>query len=448
MMNTYQDCVEYLYSLISYETKPNWSYDNKSMNLYRFKEFLSRFGNPQKKLKIIHVAGSDGKGSTCAVISAVLQHMGYRVGLYTSPHLHSVRERIQINREWITKDAFVQWTNHLRSVLDTHAPGQSGFTTFFELITAMGFLYFQDEEVDFAVIETGLGGRLDATNVADPTLCIITHISMEHADKLGDTIEKIADEKLGIIRIDSPVVIGHQDKELLSHFYLRLEDHSASTVLVDEHYELISSSIVDNQRQIYCTYDDSSIQLTSPLLGSYQIQNVMTAHAALNMLSAKGLIQKFNHVVFNNGLQQTIWDGRFEVIHQGKVNIILDIAHTVKGAASLKSSLEGVFPGSKRIYVLGFLHDKNVQGIVETLYNENDHIIFTEPPTPRALPIDEVKKEIQSFQHSPSIQIEKDALKAFELAMQTADVGDVVVVAGSLYLVSAVRDKLVPQPED
>lgn len=448
MMKTYQDCVDYLYSLISYETKPNWSYDNKSMNLERFKEFLSRLNNPQKNLNIIHVAGSDGKGSTCAMISAVLQHMGYKVGLYTSPHLHSVRERIQINREWITKDAFVHWTNHLRSAMDEHAPGQSGFTTFFELITAMGYLYFQDENVDFAVIETGLGGRLDATNVADPKLCIITHISMEHADKLGDTLEQIAEEKLGIVRKDSPVVIGHQDRELQSHFHTRLSDHQAKTVLVDERYEFVSSSIAENQRHIDCKYDDATIHFISPLLGSYQIQNVMTAHSALTMLSGQGLIHIFNQDAFNVGLQKAKWDGRFEVIPYGKTNVVLDIAHTVKGAVSLKNSLEDVFPTSNRIYVLGFLKDKNVRGMVEALCNDDNQIIFTEPPTPRALPLDKVKENIQSFQHLTFIQMEKDALKAFDLAMQTADEGDVVVVAGSLYLVSAVRDKLIQQPED
>lgn len=418
------------------------------MNLVRFKDFLSQLGNPQQGLQIIHVAGSDGKGSTCAMLTAVLQQLGYKVGLYTSPHLHSVRERIQINREWINKDAFVHWTNHLRNTMDEFSPGQSGFTTFFELITAMGFLYFQQEKVDFAVIETGLGGRLDATNVAEPKLCVITHISMEHADKLGETIEKIADEKLGILRKQSPVVIGHQDSSLLPHFHARLTDHPSKTVFVDEQYEVLSNWIENNKRYIQCQYDKEKVKLISPLLGHYQTQNVITAHAAMCVLADQNQIQHYSDDAFNQGLQHTKWDGRFEVIPYGNTKVVLDIAHTVKGVASLKRSLEEVFPHAKRHYVMGFLRDKNVSGMIDALCDENDRFIFTAPPTPRALPLGELQKRISGMNLLSPVQFEEDALTAFDLALQHSNKDDVVIVAGSLYLVSAVREKLIQKLDD
>lgn len=441
-MNTYQECVDYLYSLISYETKPNWSYDNKSFNLDRFQSFLTRLGNPQNHLKIIHVAGSDGKGSTCAMITSVLQHKGYQVGLFTSPHLHSVRERIQINRKWITKEAFVHWTNVLRHELESFSPGQSGFTTFFELITAMGFLYFQQEKVDFAVIETGLGGRLDATNVGNPILCVITHISMEHADKLGDTLEKIADEKLGIVRDQTPVVIGHQDDHLLPHFYQRLNGHSSQTVFVDNSYSLLLSRIVDHQREIVFQTETESVKVMSPLLGYYQVQNVMTVHAAINTLA-----QKYIHPVsiqdFQYGIQHTRWDGRFEVIPYHSIPVVLDIAHTVKGAIALKQSVMEVYPKQKLIFVLGFLKDKNYQEMMKELCTPDDNIILTVPPTPRALEMDELQKVCTCFDNKMSFHFIENVDHAFEQALKLAHHDSVVIVAGSLYLVSAVRSRLV-----
>jgi dihydrofolate synthase/folylpolyglutamate synthase len=341
--------------------------------------------------------------------------------------MHSVCERIQINRENIPKDAFVHWTNHLRNTLDDFSPGQRGFTTFFELITAMGFLYFQEEQVDFAVIETGLGGRLDATNVADPKLCIITHISMEHADK------------------QSPVVVGHQDHELLHHFHARLDDHSAKVVMVDERYELLSTTIASENRHILCKCEETNMELISPLLGYYQTQNVMTAHASMSLLFEHGIVQNFNDDTFNQGLQKTKWDGRFEIITHGKTKVVFDIAHTVKGAASLKKSLEEAFPHANRIYVMGFLHDKNVPGMINALCNDEDQIYFTIPPTPRALPMDQLKEQVQKMNLFSQHYFEDDVLNAFDLAIQNANDDDVVIVAGSLYLVSSIREKIIQQ---
>ncbi len=449
-MNTYQDCVDYLYSLISYETKPNWSYDNKSLNLERFKKFLHRIGDPQNDLRIIHIAGSDGKGSTCAILTSVLQHAGFKTGLFTSPHLHSVRERIRINNDWIDKESFVYWTQYLRNELEAFSPGQTGFTTFFELLTAMGFHYFKQQQVDFAVMETGLGGRLDATNVGNPILCIITHISMEHAEKLGDTLEKIADEKLGIIRKNAPVIVGPQDETLLPHFKKRLEYHPSSVNYVDEEFSLLDTSILNAKRNIvFKDSHNSIVTLASPLLGYYQVQNVMTAYAAFSQLRERKWIPFTDSDMFQEGVNKTVWDGRFEVftLPDGK-SIVLDIAHTVKGALSLKRSLDDVFPNKKRSFILGFLKEKNYMAMIENLCNEEDFIILTEPPSPRAIPLDELQRTCSVLESKFDIRYEKEAASAFQAVIDTIDSNRVLVIAGSLYLVSHVRSMLTQEIED
>ena len=217
--------------------------------------------------------------------------MGYKTGLYISPHLENIRERIQINGNWISENDFSVLSEYLEEKLAEHPPVQTGYATFFELMTSMAFLYFKRENVDFAVIETGLGGRLDATNVMMPLVTVITHISKEHTAQLGDALEQIADEKLGITRPAVPVIIGHQDQDLLPHFRSRLEYHCPPPVFLDTDYHLNSISLDNHSRHVEL-WRGNPLQekrvFSLPLLGHYQMQNVATALAALDSLQQEG----------------------------------------------------------------------------------------------------------------------------------------------------------------
>ncbi|MDP8245433.1 MAG: folylpolyglutamate synthase/dihydrofolate synthase family protein [Candidatus Hinthialibacter antarcticus] len=447
-MKNLHDALNYLYSFVSYERKANWNYSDKTLNLDRFRKLLKDIGNPQDGLRIIHVAGSDGKGSTCAFLSALLQAKGCQVGLYTSPHLHHIRERIQINGKCISAPAFVRWTQSLKETVERRRHPSRGYATFFELLTAMAFLYFRERGVDYAVIETGLGGRLDATNVADPLVSVITHISMEHAHLLGDTLEEIADEKLGIIRPNAPVVVGSQDPALLPHFKQRLREHKAQTVFTDQDYAIGPQQVGPRGRKVVVNNTRSHQQWTLriPLVGRYQGRNALTALAALQALEQSGAVPAFTQRELRRGFASVQWPGRFEVIRRARqAPIVLDVAHTVKGAAALRESLDESFPKQRRVFVCGFLQDKNAAGMVKELCRPDDVLVLTQAPTPRGMSIEQIETLLQQNGVQPPRQIERrtSPRSALRRAVELARPRDVIVIAGSLYLIGALRNRCI-----
>lgn len=444
-MKTYQDALHYLYSFVSYERKTNWTYSNNTFNLARFHQLLDRLGNPQDAVMAIHVAGSDGKGSVCQMVATVLQSLGHTTGQYSSPHLQNVRERICINNEWISEQDFTKWTDHLRQTVQDMPPLPEGYATFFELLTAMAFLHFQRERVDFAIVETGLGGRLDATNVIKkPLVTAITRISLEHTDTLGDTLEAIADEKLGITRLDVPSVIGYQDEELIDHFKKRLNKQQAPVVLTDETYRVLSQKT----RKRYRTLEiqrliDNPIQRTLriPLLGHYQVQNTVTALAVLDMLVRENAIPPISAIQLNRGFRRVKWPGRFEIIRRpGEPLMVLDVAHTAKGAAALRLSLDENFPERNRVFLLGFLKGKKAREMVRHLIRPTDKVMLTQAPTPRGMSIEMIQEQtgdlLNAIQHVESVP---DPAQAFRQAERMTAKQSILIVAGSLYLVGEIR---------
>ena len=442
MITTFPDALHFLYSFISYERDAHWTYNQKTFNLDRFRDFLASLGSPQQRLRTIHVAGSDGKGSTCAMLAAVLQQLGYHTGLFTSPHLHTVRERIQVNREWINKSRFIHWTQYLETQLETMPPRRGGFATFFELITAMAYLHFQAECTDFSVIETGLGGRLDSTNVMSPVITVITHLSLEHTEQLGNTLEAIAEEKLGILRPDAPVVIGHQDPALLPYLKERLRGHPQPVVFTDEVYACLRTSIGRHWRTLTVQGPGELVRtIHLPLLGHYQLQNAVTAMATLDLLVERDVLPPISAHRLDTAMRSVAWPGRFEILRRpGMPKTILDIAHTAKGAASLRLSLDEVIPRARRWFVLGFLRDKKYREMIEHLVRESERVFFTQPPTPRALSLDDLRRGIAEL-HLPneSVRFVESPLEAYAEAVAAANKKDVIVVAGSLYLVGEIR---------
>jgi len=448
---TYQDAIKYLDSFISYERKTNWTYSNKTLNLDRFKDLLKEMGDPQFGFKSIHVAGSDGKGSVCAMISSVLQSRGYSVGVFSSPHLQNIRERITINNQWISEKSFALWVKHLRNINEQRPPLPTGFVTFFEMITAMAFLHFQKEKVDFAVIETGLGGRLDTTNVMNPLLNVITHISLEHTAQLGDSLEAIADEKLGITRPRTPVIIGNQDKTLLPHFHKRLEDHLAPVVYTNNQYQIKSHKNGIKYRTLVIETHHNPSKLRSvriPLFGHYQIENAITAIAAVDNLAQDGEIEPLSTAALDKGLKTVHWPGRFEIIKRpDKPLTVIDVAHTAKGAASLQQSLDELYPKRRRIFVLGFLKGKKITEMLQNLLRSDDRVILTRAPSPRGVPLSDLEEE---FNHLNIHKTRQDSDKvhpylieqpadALHKAESLAAPGDLICIAGSLYLAGEIR---------
>ncbi|MBD3267352.1 hypothetical protein GF373_11850 [bacterium] len=442
----FQDALDYLYSFVSFERQAKWNYNNKSFNLQRYTQFLHHLGQPQNPLQPIHVAGSDGKGSVCTILSHVLHRMGYRVGTYLSPHLEDIRERIRINGEWIPQADFIFWTNFLKEKANELPPLPDGYATFFELMTAMAFLHLRQQNVDFAVIETGLGGRLDATNVMQPLITVITHISMEHTMQLGNTLQQIADEKLGISRPGVPVVIGNQEPELLPHFQSRLENHTAPVIFTDRDYTITHHTAQNFSRtlQVQRKQDKQLRNIQLPLLGQYQIQNALTALAVLDHLQQTNHIPPIPGKELNQHFHQLKWDGRFEIrFRHNHPWLLLDVAHTLKGAQALRASLDELFTDQQRVFVLGCLHGKNIRAIVRALVRPADKIILTQAPTPRGLSIPEMTQHLDDLLAPNQLTAKIASPKAaFDYAKSLLQTNHLLIVTGSIYLVGEIRKTL------
>ncbi|MGC9327071.1 MAG: bifunctional folylpolyglutamate synthase/dihydrofolate synthase, partial [Candidatus Hinthialibacter sp.] len=321
------------------------------------------------------------------------------------------------------------------------------YVTFFELLTAMAFLYFQEKQVDFAVVETGMGGRLDSTNVMRPKLSIITHISLEHTEQLGSTLEAIADEKLGITQPGIPVIVGRQEETLTPHFYKRLKNHQAPVVYADEKYRIAASQCGLKYRRLDMERIGGSIQrrrIHIPLFGHYQMENAATALAAIDALHENGVIPLPSPTALDRGFRQVIWPGRFEIFRRkNRSTLVLDAAHTAKGAASLRLSLDEQFLHQKRVFLLGFLQGKKIREMIQSLARPGDSVIFTQAPTPRGSSLDLIRECLSSVDLSRmEVFFIPTPARAFAQAEKIAAPQDVLCVTGSLYLVGDIRQRV------
>ncbi len=418
-----RDSTEFLYGLEKFGMK---------MDLDNIGALMEFAGNPQKRLKVIHVAGTNGKGSTCAALASVLMAQGYRVGLYTSPHLVNFTERFRINGTPISGEDVSSLTAFFRDeIIRLRA-------TFFEATTAIMFKYFSDSNVDFAVIETGLGGRLDATNVVDPLVSVITGIGRDHTEILGDTLEKIAFEKAGIIKPGRPVVVNATSPSLKEVF-----DTAASKVGSEIFYvDRIASCVRRNLGLDYSEFDAQVFgtefkSLKLDLGGNHQITNALTALSALVVLEKGGV--KIDRESISEGLAKirinTGHRGRLEVLSRNPL-IILDVAHNPDGAKVLNDGL-GLLDGMRQGTLLfGAMRDKDAVSMLDILRERFSHIILTKLQTSRSLGVAELKKisndiklESQVFDNSA------DALRA---AISQTNNDSFLLITGSHYLAGEV----------
>jgi len=389
------------------------------------------FEHPHQNFKCIHVAGTNGKGSVSHTLASVLQSAGYKVGLYTSPHLRDFRERVKINGEMISEDAVVEFVASHKKKFEELSP------SFFEMTVALAFDYFAKEKVDIAVIEVGLGGRLDSTNIIDPLLSVITNISFDHTSLLGNSIPVIAGEKAGIIKNNTPVVIGEKHEETKPVFIDKSSSKSAPILFAEDEYEFVDSDLEDNYRNI--TFKDlhtiKQISLTSDLLGVYQIKNIRTALVAINQLNQIGfnLTEEIIKEGISKIVEQTSLLGRWQRLGDNP-RIICDTGHNVAGVSEILKQL-GSLEYDKLHMVIGMVDDKDIDEVL-SLLPKNAVYYFTKASIPRALNEVLLKEKATKFQlNGDTYENVSEALLA---AKMNADKSDLIFVGGSTFVVAEV----------
>ncbi len=451
----YQDALDFLYSFIDYSLKRNFRNAAEKFNLDRMRNFMHHLGNPHQDYRIIHVAGTKGKGSVSAFCANVLAAQGYKTGLYTSPHMVEFTERIRINGQDIPKDALVKIVDILRPVTE-----EVHEITTFELMTALAFVYFSQQEVDFAVFEVGLGGRLDATNIVDPVVSVITSISYDHVQILGNTLSEIAGEKGGIIKLNTPVVVAPQKEEARLKLEEIAQARNAPMIQVGRDYLYAADSHkLDGQTFLVWTPDEqpmvdefiesggrhmwSPLRLRIPLLGFHQVENAATAYAALKTAEKFGV--EISQEAFRKGFSSVSWPGRMEIIQRNPI-VVIDSAHNRYSAMRLRQALDDYFPGLPVVMVLGVSEDKDVDGICQELLPRVRRVITTQSIHPRAMDAETLVDLVHRAGRSALAvtPIESAVVKAIEEAAQEA----VVLITGSVFVAAAAREILMESKDD
>ncbi len=457
---TYPQAIQYLGGFTNYERLLDWPY-KESLQLDRFKIFLETIDNPQAYLRCIHVAGSKGKGSTCAFITYILRQAGFKVGLYTSPHLSDFRERIRVldskSRSFaelrtkqkltvrgsfcfdfeglISKRGLAALVARLKPAIDAYNKS-SGFgpLSFFEVYTAVAFVYFKEKKVDFAVLETGLGGRFDATNTQEALVSVITPISYEHTDRLGNTLAKIAGEKAGIIKSHNSIVVtAPQEKEAMDVIRENCNKAGVKLFEVSKDIKVTRFKVISQHRE------HSNLKLR--LIGDHQWINAATAIGAIEALRNYGI--KVGVGAIKKGLYDTLWPGRCEVVAH-KPQIVLDGAQNSASSRVLREAIRKNFKYRKLILILGVSSDKDILGITRHICPLADQIILTQADNPRAASVNTIGEIIsrQEFDARCRIHKTKDVRQALRLAKLKAGAKDLILVTGSLFVVGEVRQVL------
>ncbi|GAG74234.1 unnamed protein product [marine sediment metagenome] len=428
-MATYAEALDYIYDLTKYGIK---------LGLKNINYLLYLLGEPHKKLKIIHVSGTNGKGSTCSLISSILQSDGYKVGLYTSPHLVDFTERIEINRTPIERKKVSELLERIKPSIKKVANTPSyGHPTFFEVITSMAFLYFFEEQVDFLVLEVGLGGRLDATNVCEPLISVITHIDYDHMDKLGNSLEEIAREKGGIIKPEGIIISSKQYDKAYKEIKKIVDEKNSLIYSTGSEisYEIVKSDIngvIFDLKGIYRNYKN----LYTPLLGRHQAENAATAISAIEALKIRGV--KISEKAIRAGLEKVKWTGRLEII-QNNPTLILDGAHNPSGVKIVRQALEEIFSYHRLILVLAIFADKDYKKMIQILAPNADLIITTKAKNPRATPPQIIAKEAAQYIEKNKIIVTEDIPQAINSALSNSKEDDLICITGSLYTIGEAK---------
>ena len=427
----YQESLAYLESLNIFGIK---------LGLERIQKLLARLELPQERYRTIHVTGTNGKGSVSAMLAGILRHSGIHTGFYSSPHLVSYTERIRVDGQAISEQEFADCLSSIKVYIDKMIADGEECPTQFEVLTALAFFYFAIKHVEYAVIEVGLGGLLDSTNVVVPEVSVITNVTLEHADRCGGTLEGVAHHKAGIIKDDVPVVtaaqgvaldiIRQQAEEKNADIFVAGEDFSADFISYEGNFQRLefSSGLLGAVKEPY----------TLHLLGKHQIENAAVAVMAAKLIS--NLDSRITNKTIDDALTLVSWPARFEQADYNGQKIIIDGAHNPAGMTALRESLDLYFPAPERVLLLGILKDKDIDTMLDILLRPNDTVVVTVPHSDRASDPQILAGKVAA--HVQHVEAIADNNEAMNRALELANGEKLLVMAGSLYLVGGLRKLL------
>ncbi len=426
----YEETIDWLFNLHRFGSKPG---------LKVIRHLLTLMGNPHENFKSIHITGTNGKGSTTAMISSILMEAGYKTGMFTSPHLTNFSERIQINGEEIQKKDVLRILHVIRPIAENMSTSEEPgirHPTFFEVITALCFKYFSEKNVDIAVLEVGMGGKLDATNVVHSLVSVITNVSLEHTQVLGDTVLEIAEKKAGIIKPHSIVITATENDDVYELFKQRsiLSNSEIFRVGKNIHYKKTESSL-ENQKFSLKGIVNEYPKLEIPLLGEFQIINAATAVGAVEALTYHNIEIPFNSII--HGLKNVKWPARLEIMQQ-KPLVLIDAAKDVEAIKAVKNSILSDFKYDKLISVVSISSDKKISQMLEHLGDVTDFFIFTTHKVQgRAANPNTLGKEIERWKKP--YEVIPDIEEAIKKALKSATEDDLILIIGSVFLVGEAR---------
>ena len=427
----YQQAVDYIFGYTDYEKIP-MPHDPAFYDLRRVDELLAQLGNPHMGARSVHIAGTNGKGSTAAMIASALTAAGYTTGLYTSPHLLTWRERIRVDGELISEAELAALVERVKPEIEAvNKKATYGELTTFELLTALSFAHFKLKGVDFQVLEVGLGGKFDATNVIKPEVCIITSISFDHTEVLGSSLAEIAAEKAGIIKSGCVVVTSPQADEVDKVIQETCRSRGVELVRVGSDVTWRGLGADLNRQSFEVKGRLGDYELSIPLLGQHQLGNAATAVAALEVLAEKGFNISGDSII--DGLARVSWPGRLQILSRRPI-IVVDGAHNPDSARKLRQSLERYFVFDRAILVIGTSSDKDIAGVISELVPLFDKVIVTCSRHPRATAPALLKSEFA--RHGVEAQVAEDVATALSQALALAGDRDLICVAGSLFVVA------------
>lgn len=402
--------------------------------LERTHKLLEYLGNPEKELKFIHIAGTNGKGSTTSMITEILMGSGYKVGMYTSPFIEEFEERIQINRNNIPKETLAALMDEVKLSVDKVIEDGYNHPTEFEIITVLMLLYFKRENIDFGVIEVGLGGTLDSTNVITPILQVITSISFDHTNLLGNTLEEIAREKAGIIKKGIPTVIYPQQEEALNVIKNKCFEMDSELYIANSDNLKFESVVNDDKPYQLLKYNDE-IDILLPLLGEHQIINLSVAMKTIEVLNNRN-ITDISIDNITKSIKSVIWKGRLEVLSNNPY-VVIDGAHNIQGIQTLSKNIKKYFEYDNLYLILGILADKDVEEMIKVITPMAKKVYAVTPNSIRAELAEDLKKEI--IKYNENCQAYDDYKEAYLTALNDADENDLILASGSLYMVGDMR---------
>jgi len=448
-MTTYREALKRIFQRTDHERGARPPYKKWNWRLARVEELLEQLGDPQKTYPSVHIAGTKGKGSTTAMVDAILRAAGYRTGMYTSPHLHTFRERIQLQGQPISERDLITLMEHMQPILE-----QRPEVTVFEIITALAMWHFARHQVEFGIFEVGLGGRLDATNILTPMVCAITSISLDHTMVLGDTLEAIATEKAGIIKPGVPVVVAPQRPEALSVIRQIAQERGSELILAgqDWDWQFLDTDTSTQRLSIFSqgrAHDPEYPDLELPLLGHHQLENACTAVATIELLKREGV--QISKEAVRLGLEGMQWPGRMQILGKNPL-VVVDGAHNPYSVKRLLDSLESYLDYERVLLIFGAGRTHNPETLLDLLQPISDRVFVTQADHPKATSPQRLACHAAEMGHSAQpIDTVEEALRQ---ALDEAELRDLVLVTGSLFVVAEAQEawvafhSLPPFPSD